>query len=173
MASCITCDYVNKMSNLIWTDINSPSDLAPSAITMKLTSDPFVGQINVLLNTCFAFVSSSGSGCFAPDLDMTTQGIFVQYYEAQYFQRKAIDSQGAVGALAWVEITEGDSTIRRASPNEIAKFYKDLYASAKKDLDTLVDLYRRNLSVPVSVDYITIDQYRSQNLGNYGYRSGP
>lgn len=173
MAGCIVCDYVINMSNIVWGDIGSPADLSPASVTMKLTSDPFVGQVNVLLDTCFQFVAVSGSGCFSPTLGAKEQGIFSTLYRQQFYLKRALDSQGALGAVAWTELTEGDSTIRRASPNEQAKFYKDLYNSAKEDLDELVDLYRRNASQPKSIDYITLEQYKASPNGIRDGRSTP
>lgn len=157
------------MSTSIWKDIGEPTSPNISYIQTKLTSEYMIGQLNNLINSCYQMVS----GCFVPELTADETAIYGALYKQQYYQKMAAQTLGAIGAMNWTEVREGDSVVRRVNTNETSKIFAQLAKDIKTDLDNQIDRYKRNRSQPVSVDYLNIDQYgRSYPLGDRDYRPG-
>lgn len=145
----MSCDYIIGLASGIWQDINSPSGVTPLYISGWLVSDQNVGKLNALLSTCF---SGDGAGCIGPSLGPQEQGIYGEIYKQLYWQQQINANLGA-GGIMWVEMQEGDSKIRRASPTEVAKVYKDLWKESTLNLNNLITSYKINASYPRSNDF--------------------
>jgi hypothetical protein len=153
---------ITNLATEIWEDINQPSNLSSTSIETKLLTSGNLGKFDTLINGChFIDYDYTNSGqCISPDLSGEEQAIYKIQYLMEYYQRKSIDifsfSDGQT-AGSWVSLKEGDTTISRSNPTEIAKFYKDLYKETKMDLDKLAESYKRNGGTVKSVDYLNIE----------------
>lgn len=160
MASCL---IISGLSTGIWDDIGAPSSLSVSSIESKLLSSGFMGQFDVLVNGCHYLDYQTGitGYCIAPSLSSDEQSIYRQLYLTNYYLKRSheiFSLNNGLTAGAWVEIKEGDSTIRRSNPTEIVKILNASYIESKKALDQLIDSYKKNDSGPRSVDYYGINQ---------------
>lgn len=174
----MNCVFIQNTATGIWTDISEPTNLSVSAIETKLLSSGFIGQFDALINGCHHVSYDTGiSGyCVSPSLNGEEVAIFQQLYLTNYYAKRSsevLSLNNGLTAGAWVEIVEADTRIRRANPNEIAKFYKDLYKEFKSNLDDMISAYNRNQSNARSVDYFSIDQYGSRNPLSDGPRTDP
>lgn len=151
----MSCSCLTNLSNSIFRDLGEPTSLSISSIQTKLISPAMVGQLNDLIGTCYTIES----GCFVPELESEESAVYGLLYKHQYYQKAATQTLGAIGAVQWTEISEYDSTIRRASPNETSKVYLQIAKDTREEMYQLVDAYKRNLSNPNSVDYYYIQQY--------------
>lgn len=173
----MSCEYIYDLAYNIWEEINSPSGMSVAAISGRLVSSGFLGQLDARINGCHSVVS----GCIVPPLDGEEQAIYEQMYLGGYYKKRSLSSfmympgtnAGVNEGIDWQHISEADSVIKRANPNEVAKFWKSLYDSANNEVNRLVDAYKRNRSAARSVDYITINQYGSNGIGGGDGRSCP
>ena len=150
----MSCTYIFDLSTGVWQEIGEPSNLAVSSISGRLTSNYYIGKLNILIDFCF----SGASGCIEPTLDLDQQAIYAQMYLYDYYGTRAAQSQGAIGVTNWVRIEEADSKISRSDPVNVSKFYLQLQEQARIKLGEYVDLYKRNLAVPRSVNFYSIEQ---------------
>ena len=163
----MSCSCLTNLANSIYKDIGEPSNLSLSAIQTKLISPAMVGQLNDLIGTCYVIES----GCFVPELESEESAIYGLLYKTQYYQKAATQTLGAIGALQWTEISEYDSTIRRASPNETSKVYLQMAKDTREEMHQLIGAYNRNLSTPNSIDYYYIEPDRANPIDRT-YRPG-
>lgn len=83
-------------------------------------------------------------------------GIYSELYKSDYYGTQINSNLGAAG-LAWTEISEGEESIKRASPTNIATIYKDLKRQTDEGLAKMVSSYISNQSNPKSVDFYNIE----------------
>lgn len=145
----MACSYILTLASGIWTDINSPTTTTVSYISGWLVSDQNIGKLNNTISACF---SGDGAGCIGPDLGAEEQAIYGEIFKQQYWQKKIEENLGA-GGIMWVDLGEGDSRIRRASPTEVAKVYKDMWKESNTNLNRMVDSYKINQSFARSNDF--------------------
>lgn len=158
------CAYITNLANSIYKDIGSPSSPSVSAIQTKLVSEDFLGKLNVAINGCYFIVT----GDISPALQTQEQAIYSELYKYDYYGTMAIQVLGAIGAVNWTRIKEGDSEIGRASPNETAKIFTTLKKQSEDAIRNLVNGYKANATTPQSIDYYTIDNNNSDNPGYWG-----
>jgi len=129
----------------IYTELGSPDDLSIPQIYYWLVSN--IGQLNVLIEMEYKVEGDD----FVPDMNNEEKDIFKSLY---YIKWAGVGITSNLGAASydWSEISEGDSTIRRVSKNEVAKNYKQLRDAYKTQLDELVYFYKKNKIRPDSYD---------------------
>lgn len=150
----------SDLASAIWYDIGQPTSLTPDAIQTRLQSNFFIGKLNNLIDTCFSF-DTSGNILVNKVLDTEDifgseeQNIYIELYKNNYYAQKIIENLGAAG-ISWTSIKEGDTTINRAAPTEIAKNFQNLKNNSDDVLRNLVTSYLINKNRPYSNDFYDI-----------------
>jgi hypothetical protein len=158
------CAYITDLANSIYKDIGSPSDLSISTVQTKLVSENFIGKLNIAIDECHIIVT----GDISPALSSSEQAIYSEMYKYDYYSTSALKTLGAVGALLWTRLREGDSEVSRANPNEVAKFYSTLQKQTEGTLRLMIDDYKKNRTLTQSIDYYTIENNVGYNQGFQG-----
>lgn len=140
-------------SNMVWEDLGSPSN--PSVTYISGWSQNNIGILNVLINKCF---DVNESGNFCPSMCSSESGIFKEYFNYKLYEKKIRDSLNGIidrsqssGAMDWIAMSEGDSSIRRADPAQMSRIYKDLKNESKVALDKLIGDYKFNNATPSQI----------------------
>jgi hypothetical protein len=173
----MSCPIIENISNDLWEEMGSPTNLSASSIETKLLSSGYIGNFDILVNGChYLDYDYSISGyCITPTLSSDEQSIYYQLYLTDYYKRRINEvltlNNGSTSTM-WTNIKEGDSSITRSNPVDMAKVLKDSYVESKKSLEKLIDDYKKNSSNSVSIDYLNIEQY-GHSPNNQNYRSGP
>lgn len=110
-----------------------------------------IGKLATLLNIIIEIDDTTLE--VDPELADEEKDILKELFFIRYYKKKANDHLGS-SAYDWVEITEGDRTIRRANKTEVAKTYLQLKEDSKSRLMQLVDLYKRNRSLVQEVKIV-------------------
>lgn len=100
-----------------------------------------IGKLVTLLNIILEIDATTLEA--TPELSDEEKDILKEIYFIRYYKKKANDHLGSA-EYDWIEITEGDRTIRRANKTEVAKSYLQLKDNSELRLTQLVDLYKRN-----------------------------
>lgn len=141
----------------MWTNLGQPPDVSAQTISGWVVQPYTVGTFNTLTNQCFSPVS----GAFVcPELDDAEFGVLGAMYAVQFWNYRAQAMAGAGGVdTTWSRLSEGDSTIQRASPGELMKVYAAMARDAQLNLRFVIASYNdyvQNGSMPNSVLYPTI-----------------
>lgn len=104
-----------------------------------------LGQLNTLLHTNF-----SGE---CPDWCQEEESIFTTLFLTQFYAREARQVLKGInnGAVDWIRLTEGDSTIIRTNKNEVAKTFRSMARESRDELDHLVKKYLSYQGAPREV----------------------
>lgn len=162
------CAYVTDLAGSIYKDIGSPSSITVSTVQSKLVSENFIGKLNVLLDECHIIVT----GDISPALNSSEQAVYSELYKYDYYSTAALQSVGAIGAVIWTKLREGDSEVTRTSPNDIAKFYQSLKKGSEEMIKNLANDYKKNKTVTHSIDYYTIQPNGFDGTVGYGASDG-
>lgn len=146
----MSCDF-SDISWAIWEDIGQPSAITVDAIKARLESNYFVGKLNNLIGTCYSFIN----GVCTPEMGNEEQAIYAELYKNNYYSLKIMENLGA-GGLGFTTIKEGDTTITKVSPTEIAKNIQVLKNNSDESLRNLIYSYSSNNSNPESSDFYDI-----------------
>lgn len=139
---------VYELAYQIWNDLDEPSEVTTSYISGWLVNPANVGKLNNKIGTCYDALS----GVISPELGQEEASIYSEIYQALYYKQKINEKLGA-GGIAWTEMRDGDGVLRRASPTEEAKVYKDLFKESNIQLKDLIQNYRANLGFPRTNDF--------------------
>lgn len=128
---------IASISDEIFRELDQPTNLSVPQISFWLISN--IGQLNILIEQEYVVLDNE----FSPELGDQEKDIFKQLYFVKYYSSLMTSNLGAA-AYDWSELSEGDSTIRRVSKNEVAKNYKQLRDSYYAGLQELVFFYKKN-----------------------------
>ena len=101
-----------------------------------------VGQLNNLLYTQF------GSGT---NFKLEEENILTQLYLRDYYARQArlaLNISAGTGALDWVRLSEGDTTIVRSNRVDTSKLYRSLANDASEQIKELTYAYNSYQAMP-------------------------
>ncbi len=146
------CAQITDLANAIWNDLSQPSSTPVSYIQSKLTSNAYIGQLNVLTANCYTIIS----GDIAPPLGTDEQGIYALMYERDYYTRKVNDLANGTD-INWITLKDGDSTIVRSNIVDQMRLYRDMQKQLNDQLGKSVAAYRQDASTSKSVDFYGID----------------
>lgn len=148
----MSCELLGIYSSGVWEDLGQPSGISPAYISGYIIDN--LGRLNILIDTCF---SGDGSGCVTPALSIFELAIAGEMYKESFYSKKIRDSLGANGyGEQWISIREGDTSIQRASPTQVAREYRELKKDATNNIQNLSYLYKNNLVVPHSIDFANV-----------------
>lgn len=136
---------IDLASNIWYNDLLESDDTSVAKILTWLLSN--VGSLNIRLSTR---IKISGNEC-VPELTDAQAVIFSIIYLYNYYVRQMKANLGAA-QFSVLEVTEGDSTVRMVNRNEVAKTYRGLAQDTLLDLNKLAMEYKRNSSLPVSIN---------------------
>lgn len=141
-----------KLSEQIYDSVGSPTNLSIGYISGWLTSPGTLAALNNRLTTSFAL---TGTGpCIAGGFTDTEGTICGMMFEVDHYKGLARSAlAGSAGAGAWTNIREGDSSVSRASPAEIARAYNQMKKDAEEDLGVAVANWKLGHTQPVGVSY--------------------
>jgi hypothetical protein len=112
-----------------------------------------IGSLNIYINSCY---SISGAN-FSPVFGANESGIYMEMYNVKHYESQirlavngiATPSSGI--SLDWVELRDGDSTIRRSNPADLARVYRGLKKDAQDELNNMIETYRANEANPSQI----------------------
>lgn len=142
----------------------SDTDFSSASILSWLQAN--LGKLNDLITTTYILDNSNEA---SPLLNIEEAAVFKLLYFIKYCDLKIRSNLGAAG-IEFIELSSDKGTVRRASKTTVAEQYRLYRNTVKEDLDTLVDLYKRNKSLPLSVDGMdTIDGNSFYNYSSFQY----
>lgn len=146
-------------------DHSSSLERERNALLISGYLDVNLGQLNTLLNTDFYLNKTKDE--VEPVLQYEEQAIFTQLYLKDYMQKQArkvlrnatttsSTTTTADGVTDWIELREGDTSIRRSiatstSKNASAKIFQDSSKDAMALLEKMVHSYNMYGSLPLQV----------------------
>ena len=135
---------IKNLQEITHEELASPSDISPQFAGEWYINN--CGQLNSLLGTSFSGVANSG---VTPTLDEDAFSIYKLLFFDYYYKRLIKGNLGANAYETWVQITEGDSSIRRVSRTEVSKNLLSLQKTARQELTYLSQEYRLKQAAPV------------------------
>ena len=146
-------------------DHSSSLERERNALLISGYLDVNLGQLNTLLNTDFHLNKTKDE--VEPALQYEEKAIFTQLYLKDYMQKQARNvlrnatvtsstTTTTAGVTDWVELREGDTSIRRSiatstSKNASAKIFQDSSRDAMASLEKMVHSYNKYGSLPLQV----------------------
>lgn len=131
-----------------YADLDSPDNIAEYYIQNWYENN--LGKLNTLLNTEIEFDSLTSEA--KPELLDYQAAVYKQAFFCFYYLKLSRTFLGtsAYDASDWLEVKEGDTTIKRRNKTEIAKMYAALNKDCLADLETMANDARMNNALPVS-----------------------
>lgn len=134
---------VESIAAEIILDLDNDSSLSASYVQSWL-----VGNIGKLNNSIGSNIQMVCDG-FSPAPTDDQKDIFKWLFTCKYYANLAKNNLGAA-MYDWSEVSEGDSTIRRVSKNEIAKTYNVMAKQCEESLKDAIKYYKTNNALPRS-----------------------
>jgi hypothetical protein len=143
---------------------NHKSDIERDAKALLISGylEANLGELNILINTDFQY--KIDGDVVSPALKKEEEAIFTQLYIRDNLSKEArLVLQGAQevsleesGDVAWTELREGDSSIKRSIPtstskNNSAKLFQSLAKEASEALEKMVHSYNMYGSIPSQI----------------------
>jgi hypothetical protein len=147
MSFCTT--DILLLSSAIYQTLGSPPTTSIGYISGWITSS---GNLGDLTNKLDVPLYLSGDAPCVVGLDTQEAAVLRLAFMAEYYNGQALSTLAGVG-VGWLELKEGDTTIRRESRATLAKEYRGLRDSAYKELRVAISDYKRDKSSILSVDY--------------------
>jgi hypothetical protein len=139
--------YLGDLANSVWEDLDRPSTILVENIHGWFVSN--VGKLNTYTTGVYSGVNGTG---IEPEPSSVELALLAQLYKIRYYERKVDEYLGA-GAYTVMELKEGDTTIRIASRNELAKTYKDLKKQEQDNFHSMLQNYKASCASPLTVDF--------------------
>jgi len=153
-----------ELSNTIWEDLGSPQAISTTSIQNWLIYN--IGKLNTATYNCYSAIGTTG---ISPEMGSEEESIYTEIYKTNYYGRKILEVLTAGGgSILWTSMTEGDSNIKRVSPAEAAKVFKDLKRDSEAQLRIQINDYIKGKSGAQSSNYFTIQNNPNQ-IGNPRY----
>lgn len=137
---------VDLASSIYLNDLLETTDTSIPRIVSWLCAN--IGTVNDYLGTSYTI---SGNDAI-PELTEDVSAIFAVIYLDRYYARQVQLFSGASGYdSSWTEWSEGDSSIRRVSKNEIAKTMMQLKKENSLYLKDLISGWKRYQCIPANL----------------------
>jgi hypothetical protein len=133
------------LADSIYRELDLPDNTSIPVIVFWLGSN--LNTLNLLLSTSYIVNEDEEA---EPELGDGESAILKHLYLINYYNYLIRSNLGA-SSYDWSEISEGDSTIRRVSKNEISKSYIQVKHSLEERLQQLLIAYRRYQTIPRSL----------------------
>lgn len=147
-----------RLSEQIYDSVGAPGSLSVGYISGWLTSPLTIAALNTRLTTSFTLTGSAP--CIAGGFTEQEGVICTLMFETDYYKGLARATlAGAAGAGSWTNIREGDSSVSRASPAELAKAYNQMRKDAEDDLGVAVANWKLGHVGPVNVSYAPMSSW--------------
>lgn len=134
---------VENIAQEIILDLDNDASLSVSYVQLWLIGN--IGKLNNAIGTNIQLSCND----FNPLPTDDQKDILKWYFTCRYYANLAKNSLGAA-AYDFSEVSEGDSTIRKVSKNEIAKTYNTLAKQCEESLKEVIKFYRMNNALPRS-----------------------
>ena len=142
-------EIVDLADDIFRNELNEPDDISiPNIVFWLLANIP---SLNVLLGT--NYVVDFSTSIITPELGDAESAILKYLYLIHYSDiliKSNLNTTGG-GGSALSELSDGDTTIRWVSKNEIAKSYIQLKKSLEDIFNKMVLSYKRDGAVPISL----------------------
>lgn len=135
---------ISSIAQDIYSELEQPDNLTVPSIEKWLE-----GNYAKLNSRLFIDVCVDSDGNFEPDLGDDYAVILKTYYLVNYYSN--LKRRTLVLGSAILSVTEGDTTIRRASKNETAKSYQAIVNSYNEELENLILGFKLNKATPKGI----------------------
>src|SRR6266446_6983010 len=129
----------------LYRELDEPDDISITNIIFWLQSN--LNVLNILIGTAYTLDVNEA---VTPPLGEMEAAVLKHLYLIHYYARLVKSSLGAA-AYGFTELSEGDTAIRTASKNEIAKSYIQLKGALELQLTKLVFSYKQGTILPQSL----------------------
>lgn len=133
-----------QLSDLIFRELRD-ADSAISIPSISYWLESHIGDLNSLLSLDILVEEHE----FNPELTNEQATIFFKLYLLKWYDSQIRSNLGA-SSFDISEVSEGDTTIRRVSKNEISKTFRTSKRDIFDELNKLIGAYTRNNSLPTS-----------------------
>jgi hypothetical protein len=127
-------------------ELLTPDDISIPNIAFWLENN--LKQLNILIGTSYVLNESTHEA--NPELGDSEASILKYLYMIYYYDRLVRSSLGAA-QFGFSELSDGDTTIRWVSKNEIAKTYVSLKSALENRLNRMLNYYRNDAVIPQSL----------------------
>ena len=143
------------LADLIFRDLRD-SDENVSIPSVSFWLESHIGDLNSLLSLDTIVENHE----FVDELTSEQAAIFHKLYLLKWYDSRIRQNTGA-SSWDYSEISEGDSTIRKVSKNEIAKTLRTSRKDIYDEMINMIGSYKKNNSTPESYNRICsiIDDY--------------
>ena len=144
-------------------DLDNDSSLSSSFVQSWLIGN--VGKLNNAIGSAIEIVTVATVSEFSPLPTDDQKDIFKWLFQCQYFSNLAKNSLGAA-AFDWISLSEGDSSVKRVSKNDLAKSYSELLKQCRASLNEMIKHYRMNWALPRSKSAYDSNAYLYSRLSD-------
>jgi len=133
------------LADITYREIDTPDTLSVPIIAFWLASN--LPALNILIGTDYKLDNTEESN---PELG-DSESIILKYLYLIHFYGWLVKSSLGAAGIGFSELSDGDTTIRWVSKNEIAKSYDQLKKALEARLNQLVFAYKQNTVVPIGL----------------------
>jgi len=137
---------VDLADDIYRSELDTPDTISVPNIVFWLASN--LGTLNILIGTNYVLDDTTHEP--SPELGDSEAVILKYLYLIHFYGWLVKSSLGAAG-IGFSELSDGDTTIRWVSKNEIAKSYDQLKKALEARLNQLVFAYKQDTVVPVGL----------------------
>lgn len=134
-----------SLADICYRELDSPDDTSIPNIVFFLTAN--LSQLNTLIGSSYSLDDNQEP---TPELG-DSESVILKYIYLIHYYNRIIRSNLQAGAYDVMELQEGDTTIRQASRNELAKSYNQLKMALEDRLHRLISSYKQNGVIPASL----------------------
>ena len=169
----MSCPYFNDFIRSVYEEIGENAGYTHEYLAYWFAGNYNLGRLNTIIGTCFSGSYVTGeygemtSYSIFPDMGSEETAIYQKIFELDFYNKQARNSLNDIAKNGndWLSLREGDSSISRVNKNEVAKNYKQLAESSKKELDSLAQSYLKFRATP--------QQVVGDDTSSAGYYLGP
>lgn len=145
--------------NGVYENLGSPSDYSQERIASWFLDNSNIGKLNNLIGTDFSSVAYTNDCdnitgyAIEPAMRNDQMAIYKQLFEVNYYssQSENFARSAASKGSDWINLREGDSSITRVNPHEVAKTFRAFYNDSYKSLKDSVKMYLKYNAIPDQV----------------------
>ena len=149
-------NILQDISSGIYFDLGSPVNLPASAISGRLLTSGFLGNLDTVLYECHWI--DYGSGVINPPLNGQESNIYSELFKATYFRQLAsqvINNIGNPSSFAY-SLADGDAKIVLSDPVNLSRICRDMEKQAMDRAKYLIYEYNKGRGTARVVNYPTI-----------------
>jgi len=131
----------------LFRELGEPADISVPSIVFWIIGN--IGVLNNYLGTSFSIANPETYPAVSPEINDNQKVVLKTIYWIHYFARQVNKNLGAAAYQSFMEVKEGNRTVRRVNKTDIAKAYGLQLRELKDDLNGMIMGYKMNLAAPL------------------------